>query len=85
MHSWSTNKLPFVFLNYLSCKNEIHPHYARSANNISYSCFRLSSSQEHALFSGPKIWNAMPANLMEIKELNNFKHKFILLLHSKYK
>ena len=37
------------------------------------------------LLSGPKIWNAMPAYLIEIKELNNFKHKFKLLLHSKYK
>ena len=85
MHSWSTNKLPFVFKNYFSYQNKIHPHYTRSANNISYPCFRLSSSQEHVLFSGPKIWNAMPAYLIEIKELNNFKHKFTLLLHSKYK
>ena len=52
MHSWSTNKLPFVLKNYLSCQNKIHPHYARSANNISYPCFKLSSSQEHVLFSG---------------------------------
>ena len=63
----------------------VHHHYTRSANNISHPCFRLSSSQEHVLFSGQKIGNAMPAYLIEIKELNNFKHKFKLLLHSKYK
>ena len=34
MHSWSTNKLPFVFKNYFSYQNKIHPHYTRSANNI---------------------------------------------------
>ena len=66
MHSWSTNKLPFVFKNYFSYQNKIHPHYTRSANNISYPCFRLSSSQEHVLFSGQKIWNAMPAYLIII-------------------
>ena len=85
MHSWSTNKLPFVRKNYLSYQNKIHHHYARSANNISYPCIRLSSSQDHALFSGKKIWNAMPAYLIEIKVLSNFKHKVKLLLHSKYK
>ena len=42
VHSWSTNKLPFVFKNYFSYKNKINPHYTRSANNISYPCFRLS-------------------------------------------
>ena len=60
MHSWSTNKLPF-FLNYLSYQSKIHPHYTRSANNISYPCFRLSSSQEHVLFSGKK--NGMQCQL----------------------
>ena len=85
MHSWSTNKLPFVFKNYLGYQDKIHPHYARSANNISYPYIRSSSSQEHVLFSGQKIWNAMPAYLIEIKDLNNFKHKFKLLLLSKYK
>ena len=71
--------------NYFSYQNKIHPHYTRSANNISYPCLRLSSSKEHVLFSGQKIWNAMPAYLIEIKELNKFKHKFKLLLYSKYK
>ena len=85
MHSWSINKLPIVPKNYFGYQNKIHPHYSRSANNISYPCFRLSSSQEHVLFSGPKIWNAVPAYLIEIKELNNFKNKFKPLLHSKYK
>ena len=85
MHSWSTNKLPFVCKNYFSYQNKIHPHYTRSANNISYPCLRISSSQDHVLFSGQKIWNAMQACLIEIKELNNFKHNFKLLLHSKYK
>ena len=78
-------KMGCIFKKYFSYQNKIHPHYTRSANNISYPCFRLSSSQEHVLFSGQKIWNAMPAYLIEIKELNNFKHKFKLLLHSKYK
>ena len=85
MHSWSTNKLPFVCKSYFSYQNKIHPHYTRSANNISYQCFRISSSQEHVLFSGQKIWNAMSAYLIEINELNNFKQKFKLLLHSIYK
>ena len=30
MHLWSTNKHPFVFLNYFSYQSKIHPHYARS-------------------------------------------------------
>ena len=52
MHSWSTNKIPFVFNYYFSYQNKIHFSYARSANKISYPCFRSSSSQEHVLFSG---------------------------------
>ena len=64
MHSWSTNKLPIAFWNYFSYHSKIHPHYARSANNISYPCLRLSSSQEHILFSGQKIWIAMPDYLI---------------------
>ena len=50
MHLWSTNKLPFILRNYFSYQNKNKPHYARSANNISYPCFRLISSQEHVFF-----------------------------------
>ena len=42
MHSWFTNKLPFVSNNYFSYQNKIHPHYTQSANNISHPYLRLS-------------------------------------------
>ena len=62
----------------------IHKHKLRNQNAYYIRQIRTNTRKSTINFSGPKIWNTLPANLRQLVSIHQFKKKFKQLLLTKF-
>ena len=63
---------------------DIHSHQLRNQNSYYIQQIRTNTRKSTINFSGPKLWNTLPANLRQPVSIHQFKKKFKALLLTKY-
>ena len=66
-------KFPIIFANFFTRNAEIHTHNTRSVNDLHLSCVNSLPRVRYVQFKVSFLWNNLPTQLKEIKDLSIFK------------
>ena len=83
MFSCHKGLLPDSLMRYFSLNDNTHTHFTRQSHDFHIPYTRTTLSQKSVDFSGPKLWNSLPASLKDATSLKTFKriYREILLFN----
>ena len=84
MHKVTHFQLPHHMSSMFLRTENIHKHKLRNQNAYYIQQIRTNTRKSTINFSGPKIWNTLPANLRQLVSIHQFKKKFKQLLLTKF-
>ena len=84
MHKVTHCQLPQNMSSMFLRTDNIHSHQLRNQNAYYIQQIRTNTRKSTINFSGPKLWNTLPANLRQLVSIHQFKKKFKALLPTKY-
>ncbi len=84
MHKVTDCQLPQHMSSLFLRTENIHSHQLRNQNPYYIQQIRTNTRKSTINFSGPKFWNTLPANLLQLVSIHQFKKKFKALLLTKY-
>lgn len=84
MYKYSNNLLPSTFNNMFTANANNHDYETRHASDFEYPNTRLEFGNKTIGYQGVKIWNNIPMNLKNSKNINCFKHSYKDFLFNDY-
>ena len=80
MYKYNNNSLPDIF-NSIFLKNQsFHNYPTRQSNQFHLPRLRTLLAQNTFLYTGPKFWNSLDADIKNARSLSSFKYKLKFLL-----
>ena len=75
--------IPSVFYNYFTEINLIHHYNTRSKADLYVSTVNSNFGQKASIYSGSKLWNALPIDLKKYSSVQYFKNNIASYLADK--
>ena len=80
MYRYNNNSLPDIFNSMFPKNQTIHNYPTRQSNEFHLPRLRTLLAQNTFLYTGPKFWNSLDADIKNARSLSSFKHKLKFLL-----
>ena len=84
MFQLSANGLPDVFTHMFQKNYAVHAYPTRQRESFHLPRTRTLLAQKTIVFTGPKFWNDLPADLINCSSMFTFKQKLKLMLINEY-
>jgi hypothetical protein len=68
-------RLPAIFRNYFTLRQDVHAHNTRCKENVYLSCSKLSYGEKCLKIKAGVEWNVLPSHLKGPMSLRPFKYK----------